>query len=282
VDGRIDDAWSRAVEITVPLDGKPGEVKLRAAHDGSRLYLLAIWKDKEASLSRYWRYEGDLKWKRSETEDGFAVCWSPGALTDSFRERACAITCHDGRHVYPGPGSGFVDFWYWGAQQCALFPQARDMWLRQGDEQRLRGDHQPENSDNVPNVSNKYDGPSAFPRWRRENDTRIVPRDSSLQEVTPEWIRKYWDEATNLGREVPLDLLRGRKGSRGDVAAAAYHHDKQETWVLELARDFTTGNPDDQPLGIGPVLFAIAVFEDTAGGGHAVSGPIELTFLPAQ
>jgi hypothetical protein len=283
MDGLIDNAWMPLPELSVPLKGGgTGEVKLKAAHDGKRFYLLAIWPDEEASRSRYWKYEGDLKWSRHETEDAFSVCWSPGALADAFRKEGCGITCHSERHVYPGEGSGFVDFWYWGAQQCALFPEARDMWLRQGEEHRLRGDRQPEDSDNVPNVSNKYDGPSAFPQFRKEGDNRVLPYGRNLKEVTPEWIRKYWTvEANWIGHEVPLDLLRARKGSRGDVTAAARHHEEQGKWVLELARDLSTGNGDDLPLGLGAVLFAVAVHDDAAGAGHAVSGPIELSFSPA-
>jgi hypothetical protein len=282
LDGLIDNAWGPLPELTVPLKGGgPGEVKLKAAHDGKRLYLLAIWDDKKASMSRYWHYDGDLKWTKSETEDAFSICWSPGALADAFRKEGCAITCHEDRHVYPGEGSGFVDFWYWGAEQCAVFPQARDMCLHQGENQRLRGDGQPADSDNVPNISDKYNGPSAFPQYRKQGDDRIVVYGPTLKEVTPDWIRKYWKEELNIGREVPLDLLRARKGSRGDVEAAARHYDDQGKWVLELARDLSTGNPDDLPLGLGPVLFAVAVHDDGAGASHGTSGPIELTFVAA-
>jgi len=281
VDGALDNAWARATVLSVPLKGGgAGGVDLKAAHDGKRLYLLAMWTDPSPSMSRFWRYEGDLKWAKSEREDGFSVMWCPGALAEPFRENACAIACHQQRHVYQGTGSGFLDFWYWGAEQCALFPQARDLWLRQGEEHRLRGDRQPEDSDNVQNVSAKYDGPCLFPQFRRPGDDRIVPYGKTLKEVTPDWILKYWKEEINVGREVPLDLLRARKGSRGDVAAAAKHHDTGPKWVLEMARDLVTGNTDDMALGGGPVLFAVAVHDDAAGAAHAVSGPIELVFLP--
>jgi hypothetical protein len=277
VDGAIDHGWSRAAETTVPL-GPAGEVKLKAAHDGKRLYLLAIWSDPSASMSRFWKYQGDLKWTKSGTEDGFAVMWCPKELEAGFRGEGCAVACHD-RHVFEGTGNGHADFWYWGAQQCALFPQARDMWLRQGAEQRLRGDSQPEDSDNAPNLSDKYEGPKGFPGFRRDGDDRILPFGKNLREVTPEWIKEHWKEPTWIGHEVPLDLLRERKGSRGDVAAAGRHLGK--AWVLEMARDFRTGNRDDLVLGDGPVLFAIAVWGDAAGAAHAVSGPIELRFLTA-
>ena len=278
VDGSLDTLWERAPELKVPL--KPqGEVRLKAAHDGKRLFLLALWNDPAPSQSRFWKYEGDLKWKKSLAEDGFGVMWCPGDLAESFKADGCAITCHDGRHVQQA--APFVDFWYWGAQQCALFPEARDLWLREGDEHRLRGDRQPEDSDNVPNVSDKYDGPKGFPRFRRAGDDRIIPHGGNVSEVTPDWIRQYWKSPDWIGREVPTEFLRARKGSRGDVAAAARWHEKGPLWVLELARDFRTGNTDDIVLGAGPVLLAIAVWNDAGEGGHAVSGPIELRFLTA-
>jgi hypothetical protein len=282
VDGRMaDDGWLRVPELVVPLKGGgPGEVKLAAVHDGERLYLRAVWKDEAASANRYWRYEGKLKWSRFEREDGFSICWAPGAEAAPFRAQGCALHCHDGRHVYPGSGKGLFDFWYWGAQQTAFTPQARDLWLRQGDDQRLRGDRQPEDSDNVENVSSKYDGPCMFPQYRRKGDDRVVFDGPTNKEVTPDWIVKYWNEEVNIGREVPIDLLRERKGSRGDVRAAARH--VGPIWVLELARDFETGNTDDLPLGnpVVPSHFTIAVYDDGQGAGHAVSGPIELHVLP--
>jgi hypothetical protein len=283
VDGRMDDdGWRRRPELVVPLaGGGPGEVRLVAVHDAERLYLRVTWKDEAASANRYWRYEGKLKWSRSEREDGFAICWAPGAEAASFRAQGCAMTCHGGHHVYPGDGNGAFDFWYWGVQQTGFTREARDLWLRQGDNQRLRGDRQPADSDNVENRSPKYEGPCVFPQYRRKGDDRVVFHGPTNKEVTPEWIEKYWNEEVNLGREVPIDLLRARKGSRGDVQAAARH--AGTIWVLELARDFETGNTDDLPLGdpVVPAVFALAVYDDGQGDGHAVSGPIELHFLPA-
>jgi hypothetical protein len=210
------------------------------------------------------------------------VCWAPGSLAGAFRAQGCAFACHDGKHVYPGTGSGYLDFWYWGAQQTAFTPEARDLWLRQGEVHRLRGDRQPADSDNLPNVSSKYEGPCAFPTFRRKGDDRVLFVGQGMKEVTPDWIVKYWREEVNIGREVPLELLRGRQGSRGDVRAAASHHPEGGKWVLEMARDFETGNTDDLPFGdpLVPALFAVALHDDAGGPDHAISGPIELHFLP--
>ena len=284
VDGQFaEQGWRRAKELTVELKG-PGapSIKLKALHDGERLYLLAIWPDPSASLGRYWEYAGKLEWRRFETEDGLSICWAPGAERARFKEQGCALFCHDGRHVYPGNGSGFVDFWYFGAQQTKYFPQARDMWLRQGEMHRLRGDNQPEGSDNRFNFSDKYEGPRFLPTFRTKRDERLLFA-KNLKEVTPEWISRYWTSENNLGRQVPLDILRPRLKSRGDVANASRFY-KDKGWVLELSRALRTGNPDDLPLGdpILPALFAVAVNDGAKGPNHAMSGPILLEFVTAN
>jgi len=283
VDGMAaDEGWRLARELRLPLTGPgPKEVRLKAAHDGHRLYLLAMWQDPDASLDRYWKYAGHLKWEKSEREDGFAVLWAPGTLAAGFRREGCALLCHDGAHRYPGEGNGIADAWYFGAQQTKFFPQARDLWLRQGANQRLRGDNQPADSDNLLNQSDRYEGPRWFPKRIVETTKRLLFADN-LQEATPDWIERYWKDESNIGREVPLDVLRARLGSRGDVRHASRYLAQGRTWVLEMVRDFETGNPDDLPLGdpLVPGLFAVAVYDAAGGADHAVSGPVELRCRP--
>ncbi|MHC4549072.1 MAG: ethylbenzene dehydrogenase-related protein [Planctomycetota bacterium] len=284
VDGAMaDHAWTRASELVVRLEGKGApEVRLKAVHDAERIYLLAVWQDPARSMGRYWEYRGGLRWELHTGEDGFAICWSPGAHADAFRAQGCALFCHQDRHVHPEPGTGYVDFWYWGAQQTNLHAQARDMWLRQGREHRLRGDPQPADSDNIYNHSNRYRGPLYLPRFVTRQSERILLADN-LREVTPDWIQRYWEDARNVGRQVPLDVLRPRRGSRGDVLAKARHHEGKG-WVLELSRALETGHLDDQPLGdpLVAAYFSVAVYNDAAGADHHVSGPIELRFLAAD
>jgi hypothetical protein len=283
VDGAMGDkAWTRAVEVVVPLEGDgPAEVRLRALHDDQRLYLLAIWKDPEKSYGRFWRRTGVVAFERHETEDAFAVCWAPNSLRDGFREQGCALFCHDGKHGYPDAETGLADFWYWGAQQHYLHPQARDMRLPFGPRDRLRGDSQPEDSDNLPNFSLEYEGPRYYPKIIRSGVARILGTDN-VQPVTKQILEERIPSKENFGREIPLDIQRARQGSRGDVAAAGRHHEGK-SWVLELARDLETGHPDDLPLVADPLvsyLFAVAINDGSAAGDHkAASGAIELHFL---
>jgi hypothetical protein len=289
VDGTMaDKAWTRAVEVVVPLErasgSGPAEVRLRALYDNQRIYLLAVWPDPVKSYGRFWRRTGVVEFERHETEDAFAVCWAPNSLREQFREQGCALFCHDGKHAYPEAETGQADFWFWGAQQHYLHRQARDMRLPFGPRDRLRGDSQPEDSDNLPNLSLEYEGPRYYPTIIRSGVARILGTDN-VQQVTKKILLERIPSKQNFGREIPLDIQRARKGSRGDVAAGARHHEGK-SWVLELARDLETGHPDDLPLVPDPLvsyLFAVAINDDSAGGDHtATSGPIELSFLPPR
>jgi len=287
LDGTLSDAaWTAARDLPLELEGNI-TMHLKACYDDERLYLLATWADPDLSMNRYWEYRGQVRWEKHTGEDGFSICWSPGRLHEKFREQGCALFCHGAddtgkRHVFPGGGTGYADFWYWGTQTTASHPEARDMWLREGDAHRLRGDPQPPESDNLLNQSAQYSGPRFMPRRVNRRTARILYA-SNIQELTPEWIRKYWKDGKNVGRQVPLDILRPRRGSRGDVLARARHHEGKG-YILELSRALETGNPDDQPLGdpLIPALFGVAIYNGRDGAGHLASGPVELRFLPAD
>ena len=279
VDGSgSDQAWAAAEELAVPLDGKVKEVRLKAVHDGETLTLLAIWDDPERSMKRFWTDRGGLEWEVSSAEDMFALCIAPGTQAREFREQGCALFCHDGRHVWPSAGTGVVDWWRWGAQSTAMHPQARDLFLRQGAEHRLRGDNQPGDSDNIPNRSDEYFGPAYYPFYVRADGDRIL-FENNVRPVSKEWKRTKLSGPGNEGRRIPLDVLRGRSGSRGDVLAASRHHEGR-VWVLELSRRLRTDEPDD--LGVGdplvPALIAVAICDDQEDKDHARSGPLELRF----
>jgi len=282
VDGALTDtAWSRATELVLPLDGRVKGVRLKAAYDADTLYLLAIWDDPERSMNRYWTDRGGLKWELRTAEDMFALCLAPGTETAAFREQGCALFCHDGRHVWPTPGTEIVDYWRWGAQSTAWHPEARDLFLRQGAEHRLRGDNQPGESDNIPNRSDEYFGPAYYPYYIRDHADRILFADNA-RPVSKEWKATKLAGPANEGRRIPYDVLRARSGSRGDVRAASKHHEGK-VWVLELSRRLRTGEPDD--LGVGdplvPALFAVAICNDQEDKDHALSGPVELRFARA-
>ena len=278
IDGNTaDGVWSAAKWLEVDVGGRTGKVKLKAAYDAESLYLLALWNDADASFNRYWKRTGVTEFEKYEREDGFGVVWSPGGYAEQFREQGCALFCHGDVHARPDESRGMIDFWYWGSQQTNRFPQARDMALRDGAD-RLRGDAQPDRSDNLLNTSTEFTGPRYFPfKVGRDFNPFLVP--SNLREVKR--ITLEQKIPTVRGRKVPIDIQRARRGSRGDVRAAGRHY-RNQGWVLELARKLETGHADDQPLTVDPlvgILFAVAVYDDGPSGGHARSGPIELRFV---
>lgn len=283
VDAKVADIpWKRTAELVVPLGGEGvSEVKLRAVHDDEYIYMLAIWPDKTRSFNRYWELVGEEKWKKSVGEDAFSICWSPGALQARFREQGCALFCHDGRHVFDErlQGTDFADFWYWGAQQTGAKLTLRDMRLQFGRNDRLRGDSQGENSDNILNFSTEYYGPWGVPRMVGPKRSPYFLEHSNRQQLTRKRLKKL-DLKKNLGWIVALDIQRAIHGSRADVAARAKKLD--DVWVLEMRRRLDTKNSDDQILnpdaGV-PVLFSVAIHDGTERDGHTISGPIELRFV---
>jgi hypothetical protein len=275
-----DVAWTAASDVLAPLSGPgPREVRIRAVHDGRRIYLLARWKDEEPTMNRYWKLRADGVWERHRGEDGFALAWSPGALRDAFRRDGCALFCHDGRHARPG-ADGMADVWFWGLQRSYGTRQAIDMAIRFGEGGRLRGDSQPEDSGNQENRSTEVEGPACVPFRVNELSRRVLTIDNA--QPLPKNAVRAKIHASSAGWEVPYDVVRAGKGSRGDVAAAALF--EKGEWTLELSRLFVTGNEDDQPLGdpLVPALFAVALFDGTEGSEHAISPPVELRILPAR
>ena len=280
IDGRsADGIWKQARPVRVTLEGEgPTEVTLQAAYDQSAIFLLAQWRDEEPSLDRYWHYLGGAKWRLSEKEDGFSVCWAPGELEDAFREQGCTLFCHDGKHVYPAKDQGFADFWYWGAQRTNKMGQAIDMWLPFGSNGRLRGDGQPEGSGIEPNISTDYHGPRYAPKRVGAERTPFLTWDNT-QTLTEDILLHRLSSSARPGWRIPCDVMRGMLGSRGDVMAAGQH--VRDGWVLELARKLDTGHLDDKPVG-DPLIsfyFTVAIHDNSGGAAHAISGPIELQFV---
>ena len=293
VDGSMTEpAWAsvRAKVVQVRIGDVTTDVTLKAGYDAAakRFYLLAVWPDTARDLNYYWRYKAFETWEVFEGEDAFSVCWSPGSMLDAFRVDGCALYCHDDRHVRDGPASGYVDFWKWGAQTTSFFGQARDMWLPFGTQQRLRGDRHIADSDNILNRSEEYKGPRWVPKHPNVRRMRFL--EPSDAQPLPRARLKKLDTQTNIGWEVSRFIMRRMEGSRGDVEARGRY--VSNAWVLEMARDFVTGNPDDQPLGdpLVPYYFSIAIHDPSRPGpsgpsrgeGHAISGPIELRFVAAR
>jgi len=288
VDGKsTDPTWSAAKALVIPLvGGGVSEVRMKAAYDEQYFYMLVVWPDPTKSLNRYWEFIGPPKWWSKHTgEDGFSVFWAPGGpVSDAFAEQGCTLFCHDHeRHAYPALDRGFLDAWYWGAQQTGFKGKLRDMKLPFGAKERLRGDSQPDDSDNIYNKNQYYEGPwgapkrvgaSRHPMFLTRGNTQPLPR-KNLPKLDPK---------RNKGWKIPLDIQQPLKGSRGDVFARALYQGRVKAWVIEIARKLDTGNPDDLIVGdpLVPVRFAVAIHDASEGDAHSRSGPIELHFVPSR
>ncbi|MHC4849065.1 MAG: ethylbenzene dehydrogenase-related protein [Planctomycetota bacterium] len=280
VDGNGGDpGWRHAHDVKIPLTGEgPGLVTIRSVHNDQYLYFLLIWRDDRVDMGNICRYEKPGVWKMYEGEDALLFFFPPRELAESFRARGFHTFVQDGEFKHPGE-EGFADAWYWGAQTTRPHLRARDHWLRP--QQRLRGDSQPDNSDNVLNWSAEYAGPVAVPaKVTAKSNWYLQAKDAqSLDAIKMARMKKE----SNYGWTVPAILHRPFAGSRADVVASSRH--AGGVWVVEVARALDTKHRDDHPFDPAlPILFALGVYDGTAHGVRvgeygttaAVSGAIQV------
>ncbi|MHC4939661.1 MAG: ethylbenzene dehydrogenase-related protein [Planctomycetota bacterium] len=279
IDGNGADAgWRHARARTIPLSGQgPKDVTIKAAHNAEYFYFLLIWRDEKVDLNNVCRFEKPGKWKMHEGEDALLFLFPPAELASGFRKSGLPLFVDGGEFKHPGT-KGFADVWYWGAQTTRPFWRARDHWLQPNG--RLRGDAQPDNSDNVMNWSVEWDGPAAVPAKITSRATWYL-RTSNSQTLTPEKMARMSNES-NFGWTVSAVIHRPFAGSRADVAVKSRW--SNGAWVAEMARKLETGNRDDL-VHAGSMLFALAVYDGTGKGvrvgeyglNAAISEPIEVT-----
>jgi len=280
VDGNGGDpGWRHARDVKIPLTGEgPDLVTIRSVHNDQYLYLLLIWRDARVDMGNICRYEKPGVWKMYEGEDALLFFFPPAELAESFRARGFHTFVKDGEFKHPGD-EGFADAWYWGAQTTRPHWRARDHWLRP--QQRLRGDSQPDNSDNVLNWSAEYDGPVAVPaKVTAKSNWYLKAKDA--QSLDPIKMARMTKES-NYGWTVPAILHRPFAGSRADVVVSSRH--AGGVWVVEVARELDTKHRDDHRFDpASPILFALGVYDGTAQGVRvgeygtkaAVSGAIQV------
>ena len=292
IDGNgADIGWRRAKEQKILLRGEaqhgPTEVSVKAIYHDKAVYFLLMWRDEKADANTFCRFEKPGQWKMHEGEDGALLLFAPRNVESEFRAQGMDFYVKDGAFHNPakeGPAKeGFADAWYWGCQTTRSLHQARDHWLRPN--QRLRGDSQPEDSDNVVNWAATHEGPAAVPRRIKGRSVTVLSAKDSIA-LTKERAAAMRNES-NIGWTVPAVLTRRMLGSRGDVHASARH--VGGTWILELARKLDTGYRDDLVHGdpLRPSLFSIAIWNGTAKGVRpgeyglecTRSGAIELYFV---
>lgn len=122
--------------------GNAADLKLRAAHDGTSLYILAEWNDSRFDLDRdRWLYNGPpdsrkpeesaAGWTSQRNEDRIAFAFEIEAASSSFGSFTtvgCAAGCHDvgGGDLEMQPQAGAVDLWQWRAALSAPLGSVAD------------------------------------------------------------------------------------------------------------------------------------------------------------
>ena len=246
VDGSAADAaWKEAPALAVALTGggRSVEARVRAVHDGVRVYLLAEWPDgTEDALYRPWTWDEQKKTyvQTDRLDDGFAV-----ALYRSAPDQACKLNGEEQE----------ADTWLWRAFWSSVAGHADDGALRVS---RKRLPH-----------ANPYPTASGSGQvWIREEP----------DEGPPPWALVIPVEFQ--GAEVASYRKQAAEGSRGDVLAAGRWTSGGSgggAWVVELSRALDTGHADDVPLRAGtrqPAAFA--VFDRSEKGRHVSSELIQL------
>lgn len=243
VDGRADDpAWRQAQAIDLPVtDGTViNALRLRAVHDGARLYLLAQWSDpSHDALYRPWRWDTaqSTYHQSDEVDDALAVAWYRTSPSDPCMLQGDE---HD------------ADIWLWRAHWSEISGHADDGRLRVS-----RG--------RIPQ-SNPYAtrGGSGQVWVKQESD-----------EGAPGWF--FFIPVEFQGNVVASYRPQEPRGSRSDVRARASWAGKGGggSWTVEFSRALDTGHSDDVAFAVGQPLFsAFAVYDKSDKGKHLSSGLI--------
>jgi len=287
IDGNASDAgWRRAREQKILLHGVDGtgptEVVIKSIYHDDAVYFLLMWRDEKLDQNNLCRFEKPGRWKMTQGEDAAMLLFAPAASAEAFRANGFNLFVK-GDAFRNTTSGGFADAWYWGAQTTRYQHRARDHWLRPN--QGMRGDSQPDDSDNVANWATTHEGPARVPRRIAKTHFAVLTVKDSIA-LTQKRMESM-DPKSNFGWTVPAFLARRMQGSRADVHASARHVGRG--WVLELARKLDTGQRDDLVLGdpLRPALFAIAIWDGGARGVYPAdyglactrSGAIELQFL---
>jgi len=283
VDGALTEPlWSVApltVKVRQPVSSSgigDVEAELRAAHDGTFLYLAASWPDPTESVikARWVRRDGEWRSDSDQDEDRLALMFAAGQVT-GFADRGCQAVCH-GEVMRTVARRERVDVWHWKAARTNPMGYADDEWW---DDTRQAV---AESGGRKPDASRPG---AAGPRSNRSG---AGPAFTFAPGVVPGPFLREVDAApyqpeTAL-ESLPGYVLRRARGSRADVMAVAQWRDGR--WTVEFRRRLATGQPDDVVFEPGrSTLFSLAVFEnltDALGHGHhgQANGPYELVLMP--
>ncbi len=297
VDGQVDQIWSRAQEVAIPVSGganlKNGltTVRMRALYTADSVYFLITWADPTQSLRRApFQKQADGSWIKLKDpndkggdnnlyyEDKLAIIWN--ISVKGFQQSGCFATCHVGEagkpygNKYTASEGELGDIWHWKSVRTGPVGQIDDQYVD----------------------STRYDEEKA-PEAGRHSDPKTGGgyKDNKLEGGKPQFALPgnkpappYWimdnqktaldDSKYKAGDEVPGIIISPFAGDRGDISARAVY--KNGVWTLEAARKLVTGSRYDVQFSTltQPYYFGVAVF-DNAQVRHAFQmGAARLVF----
>jgi hypothetical protein len=310
IDGKMDEAWSKAKPLAISLSKMPYEpkdykgikkttIQIRSLYDSENIYMLLQWEDPTQSLEREpWVKQADGSWKQKKTDDGtghnntayedkLAMFWNIN--TSGFENRGCAVACHKARGGRLGkfedksPGRKYtntpgetLDMWHWKGVRNGAVGQVDDQY-----------------------VDDTKD-PAQNAEWGRKSDVSTgggYKNNISEDKKGPAFMAKnpadgrFWvldaDKVPFVDNFKAGDMVGGVvvapiTGPRGDISAKGVW--ASGTWTLELKRKLVTSGEkaQEQDVQFSDLKkgydFGVAVFDNTQINHLYHEGAFRLTF----
>ncbi len=250
IDGRIDSVWSNAKALTVTIreaigGGAPNDVILRALHTDDSLYVLAQWQDKTRSDMRdpYIWHEGTNQYERPTLPDDQFAIEFP--LEGDF-----LIS------MLPEEGAYTADVWHWKAGRSNL-----GGWV-----------------DDKRHIISKDPIEGAMKYSMGGHNTVYISRPMDEGQAA---YRSKPIPIAYTGDVIPSYEPQQPSGSLTDIPGKGIHNGNG--WILEMTRNFNTGNPDDAVIDPEQtIICAIAVLNDELYWNHSVSQELSLRFSSSE
>lgn len=259
-----DEAWNKAAEFTVPVQGYSGErITMKAVYTDTDIYFLISWSDYSHSVRQAGSWgrvhvgaqfgkaptDAEDRWERFGVEDTLSFVWNMDA--PDLAQGDFLNTVH-----LPGftLSAGTMDRWFWAAGSTNPVHKILDQYI---DRNGLHNDSGV--SFRIPNFTDQDDpqtplNDKGYPVYmpRLDLTQRKIPKLFVVQGEKP--ILLYYRsevEPFDLGLVDREDTLPGyifvenASGSVADVTVRSAHSEGEETWTLEVQRQRVTSTPQE-------------------------------------
>ncbi|MCF7849312.1 MAG: hypothetical protein K9M45_10705 [Kiritimatiellales bacterium] len=250
-------------------------LRLRAMHDGTYLYVRAIWDD-PTNDTAYWPVKKtDDGWKYMQNsladeteyyEDKLSIIF-PIKESAAFNQLGCALSCHQDKDTERFP-YGFkasaepIDVWHWKATRTGSVGHADDKFWHLAD-MKLKdvgryGDGG-EGGGYTKNINKEHTAPLYLPK----DDSYVINNGGALLKAGAVEYTEELGAKIPAGTIIPGVVVAPNDGDRGDVKCEhAYADGKHTLW---LRRKLDTGNKDDVVfVPGGSTAFAASAFDHAA------------------